>query len=190
MEDKLLLEKELEKQETITQTPEEKPEPKQAQPKPRQREKSAFSRDSFKQQSQSSSTIEKPNYDFIEELTPEEEKKVYKIERQKEEEKPKPKIKKLRLAIFSILTCICLIWGIYNVVEITNLQGQINEATQEYYQLNIPNYLAKLGTLDAASSYNDLFDTVPVDPVPPTTISKISNFFDRICNFIARLFGG
>lgn len=138
---------------------------------------------------QSDSVIEKPNYDFIEELTLEEEKKVYKVERG--EEKPKPKLfsKRLRLALFSLVSMVCLIWGIVNVVEITNLQDQINMATQEY-QLNLGNYLMKLGTLDTASSYNELFETTPAELVPPSSISHSSNWFDRICNFIAGLFGG
>lgn len=138
---------------------------------------------------QTPSIIEKPNYDFIEELTPEEQQKVYKVTREQQEAKPNKFSKRLRIALFGLVSTVCLIIGIVNVVEITNLQGQIGSATQEY-QLNLANYLTKLGTLDTASSYNELFETTPSQPLPPSSMPKLSNWFDRICNFIAGIFGG
>ncbi len=138
---------------------------------------------------QTSSVIEKPNYDFIETLSPEEEKKIYKIEKEEAKSKPRTFGKKLRAALFSLVVAVCGVWGIVNVVSITNLESEI-AAVNEVYQLNLINYLSKLGTLDTASNYNDLFETYPVTPSNPSQISPSSNWFDRICNFIAGLFGG
>ena len=138
---------------------------------------------------QASSIIEKPNYDFIEELSPEEEKKVYKIEKEQAKSKPNTFGKKLRAALFSLVVAVCGIWGIVNVVSITNLEAEI-AAVNEVYQLNLVNYLSKLGTLDTASNYNDLFETYPVTPNPPSQVAQSSNWFDRFCNFIGGLFGG
>ncbi len=138
---------------------------------------------------QVSSVIEKPNYDFIEELTPEEEQKVYKIEKEKVQEKPKMFGKRLRLALFSLVFAVCSIWGITNIISISNLQSEIS-AVNEVYQLNLANYLSKLGTLDTASNYNELFPTYPEAQNPPASVEKTSNWFDRICDFIAGIFGG
>ena len=135
------------------------------------------------------SIIEKPNYDFIESLTPDEEKKIYKIEKEQEKAKPNTFGKRLRAILFSLVVAVCGIWGIANVVSITNLESEIT-AVNEVYQLNLINYLSKLGTLDSASNYNDLFETHPVKPNSPSQIASSSNWFDRICNFIAGLFGG
>lgn len=205
MEERMLLEKEkiVEPEKEVAL---DKPIQKQEQARSKREIKNAFSSKTFPvletaepevekkpqvepQQEQSSSVIEKPNYDFIEELSPEEEKKVYKIERGEEKPKSQTFRKRLRLTLFSLVSMVCLVWGIVNVIEITNLQGQINMATQEY-QLNLGNYLAKLGTLDTASSYNELFETTPEELLPPSSVAKSSNWFDRICNFIAGLFGG
>lgn len=133
--------------------------------------------------------VEKPNYDFIEQLTPEEEEKVYKIEK----DKPKPKSssfgKKLRAALFALIVSVCGVWGIVNIVEITNLESQI-AATSTEYNLSLEKYLWYLSQLDQASAKNDLFDTYPSTLQAPSSIEKQSNWFDRLCNFIARLFGG
>ena len=136
-----------------------------------------------------SSIIEKPNYDYIEELTPEEEQKVYKIEKEKQTAKPKYARKRLRIALFSLVLSVCSIWGIINIISISNLQSQISAVT-ETYQLNLFNYLSKLATLDTASNYNELFPTYPEAQNPPASVEKSSNWFDRFCDFIAGLFGG
>lgn len=139
--------------------------------------------------SQKSLVIEKPNYDFIESLSPEEEKKVYKIDRKRAEEKPSTFAKRLRTALFALVVGVCSIWGIINIVDIANLQSEIS-AVSEQYKINLANYLLKLGTIDSANSYNELFETYPETPSAPSSIAKQSNWFDRLCNFIARLFGG
>lgn len=141
------------------------------------------------QQQSFPSVVEKPNYDFMETLTPEEEKVVYHIGKETSAKKPTSFGKRLRVALFSLVLMVGSVWGLVNVVTITNLQADISIAS-ELYQLNLANYLAKLGTLDSASSYDELFETYPVEPEIPTQIAKSSNWFDRLCNFIAGLFGG
>ena len=167
---------------------------------PKHIEVNAFSSTAFKepevqeteiqeQTKESSQIIEKPNYDFIESLSAEEEAKVYKLEKEKAKPQPKKRLKKLRTALFSLVIAVCSIWGIYNVATITTLNNSIASLTATY-ELNLANYLFKLGTLDAASNYNDLFETYSVEQVPPAQVAKSSNWFDRICNFIAGIFGG
>ena len=174
-----------------------------AQPKPQSqiKTKNVFSSTTFetekpekheieeKKDVQSSSIIEKPNYDFIENLSPEEEQKIYKIEKEEAKDKPRHAPKRLRALILGLVLSVCSIWGIYNIVTITNLQAEI-EAANELYQLNLANYLSKLGSLDSASNYNELFETFPEAHNPPASVEKSSNWFDRICDFIAGLFGG
>lgn len=141
----------------------------------------------------SSSIIEKPNYDFIEPLTPAQEEKIFKIERQ-EKEATKPKIngKRLRMAIFSILLAVFGVWGIANVAKIDLLQQSYNALYEQYYNINLPNYLKNLGQLDAVNQGNmdNLFETIPEEAVPPATVEKKSNWFDRLCEFLVGLFGG
>lgn len=140
-----------------------------------------------------SSIIEKPNYDFIEPLTSEQEERIFKIEREKKTDtKPKFNGKRMRIAIFSILLAVFGVWGIVNVAKIDLLQQSYNALYEQYYNINLPNYLKNLGQLDAVNQSNmdNLFETIPEETVPPATIDKKSNWFDRICEFLVGLFGG
>ena len=178
-----------EKEETIeAQTEvEQKIEPKEERKKQR-----FFSSSTFKKQSKESSIIEKPNYDFSEELPPEKEEKIFKIEKVKEEAKPKFNGKKLRIALFSLCMAVFTIWGVANVVKIDIMQHKFDVLYNEYYNINLPNYLKNLAQLDAVNESNmdNLFETIPEEKVPPQTIEKKSNWFDRICEFLVGLFGG
>ena len=137
-----------------------------------------------------SENIIKPNYDFIEELTEEEQQKVYKIGRQKQESKSASKLAtRLKMAVFSLVISVCTIWGIVNLVDIASLNNQI-AGVSEIYELNLASYLSKLATLDTASNYNELFPTYPNEPSSPSQIAASNNWFNRICDFISGLFGG
>lgn len=175
MEDRVtLLEKETKKEEKAAPAPEAKPK-KQVRTEPKNVDRS--------------SAIEKPNYDFIEELSEEEQKVIYKIEKDKPQKTKKKKNTRLRLALFSLVTCVCLSFGIYNIVDYFNVTNELNAVTEQYY-LSLGNYLSKLATLDTASNYRELFETYPETPSLPSSVAKSSNWFDRICDFLARLFGG
>lgn len=134
------------------------------------------------QHTQSSSVIEKPNYDFIEPLSKKDQKKIFKIERKKEKKATSPLLKKIKIAVFVLLIGVLGSWTVYNAVELSNVAYQ--------YNLKLDQYLLKLGTLDSASNANDLFPTYPKDSGNASSIGQQSNWFDRFCNFIGGIFGG
>ena len=130
-----------------------------------------------------SSVIETPNYDFIEPLNEQQQEKIFKIEKEKKEKKQaSPLLKKLKIIVFSLLFAVLGSWTIYNAVELSNVVTE--------YNLKLDQYLTKLGSLDSASGLNDLFPTYPEEEQDATSIGKKSNWFDRLCNFIAGIFGG
>ncbi len=132
---------------------------------------------------ESSSVIETPNYDFIEPLSEQQEQKIFKIRKEnKEKSKASPLLKKLKIIVFSLLFAVLGSWTVYNAVELSNVVTE--------YNLKLDQYLIKLGTLDSASGMNDLFPTYPEEENEASSIGKKSNWFDRLCNFIAGIFGG
>ena len=130
----------------------------------------------------SSSVIETPNYDFIEPLSEAEQKKIFKIERQKRKKATSPLLKKIKIVVFALLFAVLGSWTVYNAVELSNIVTE--------YSLKLDQYLLKLGTLDSASNANDLFPTYPEGQTGASGFEKQSNWFDRFCNFIAGIFGG
>lgn len=140
-----------------------------------------------------SSIVEKPNYDFIEPLTSEEAEKIYKIEKQEKAEGKSSKFgKRLRIALFSLVMAVCGIWGIANIVNINTVKAELDSLSNIYYNINLPSYLRNLTQLDAVNQDNmeNLFQTIPEEAQPPTQIEAKSNWFDRLCEFLAGLFGG
>lgn len=136
--------------------------------------------------------IETPNYDMIETLSPEQRKKIFKIEENvKSESEAKAKPNRFKIIMFSILFAIFGIWGIVNIATLDNISSSISEITAEY-NMNLASYLNNLHTLDGTSAENmeNLFETIPKDDFPPNSIGEQSNWFDRFCNFISGLFGG
>ena len=110
------------------------------------------------------------------------------LSEEKQEKKRKWSIKSI---VFAILFAIFGIWGIVNISTIDSLNNQIQLAN-ETYNLNLANYLKNLTALDTANQENmeNLFEVIPTDSLPPTSIGEQSNWFDRFCNFLAGLFGG
>ncbi len=135
-------------------------------------------------ESKSSSVIEKPNYDFIETLSNKEREKVFVFSEEKPENKPKVKKIKFKYLIISLLFALFGVWGIVNIATLDSLTNQ--------YSINLATYLNNLHNLDATNSQNmeNLFETIPDESLPPSTIGEKSNWFDRFCNFLAGLFGG
>lgn len=136
--------------------------------------------------------IETPNYDMIETLSPEQRKKIFKIEENvKSGSEAKAKPNRFKIIMFSILFAIFGIWGIVNIATLDNISSSLSEITAEY-NMNLASYLNNLHTLDGTSAENmeNLFETIPKDDFPPNSIGEQSNWFDRFCNFISGLFGG
>ncbi len=130
------------------------------------------------------SVIETPNYDLMETLSEAQEEKVFKVEKNqpKAERRISPLMKKIKIGIMVLLIGVFGSWTIYNAVELSQVVTE--------YNLKLDQYLLKLGTLDSASGMNDLFPTYPEDFNKASSIEKKSNWFDRLCDFIAGIFGG
>ena len=135
--------------------------------------------------------IEKPNYDFIESLTDAQREKIFIKSDDELQSDAKPKPNKFKKALICILFAIFGVWGITNIAMIDNINGQISQLASEY-NMNLISYLNNINNLDATNSKNmeNLFETIPSEQTPPTTIGEKSNWFDRFCNFISGLFGG
>lgn len=113
---------------------------------------------------------------------------------------------------FNLLTSVfcCLIailggWVIGNAIEIASTNSQIVSeiGKGEEYQVNIIEYLSKIGKLDDNVSQSppnpedgSLFpieEIIPITPQPledTTAYEQESNWFDKICNWLKNLFGG
>lgn len=139
-----------------------------------------------------SSTVFTPNYDMMESLSEQQHEKIFGQQEQEsavvQERKRKWSIKSI---IFALLFAIFGIWGIVNISTMEQLGSQIEIAT-ETYNINLANYLKNLTALDTTNQENmeNLFEVIPSDTMPPTSIGETSNWFDRFCNFLAGLFGG
>ena len=140
-----------------------------------------------------SSTIFTPNYDLTESLSQEEREKIFGAEQEEKIEEKQEKKRKwsIKSIVFIILFAIFGIWGIVNISTIDSFNNQIQLAN-ETYNLNLANYLKNLTALDSTNQENmeNLFEVIPTDTLPPTSIGEQSNWFDRFCNFLAGLFGG
>lgn len=117
------------------------------------------------------------------------------------ENQKKPSLKlRLKLAICAfalVLTCLGG-WAIYNAVEIKTLTGEAQAKNAEYNinvmkvikttskldDLTNPNSITNLDELESAN----IVQIIPKEKVSPKTIEKQSNWFDRLCNWLSKLF--
>ena len=135
---------------------------------------------------QSVGVIEKPNYDLLEEN-----KKFVKLTRKSNEKKKSSK--KLSSKAAGIMLACAL--GASSVVCIANV-ALIDQMSASYfeigetYKVNLAKYLRKISNLDATKKSMEFLETYPEDILDAGDVGKFSNWFDRLCNFIAGLFGG
>ena len=139
-----------------------------------------------KMQQQSAGVIEKPNYDFLEEK-----KKIVKLTRRASEKKKSSK--KLSSKAAGIMLACAL--GASSVVCVANV-ALIDQMSASYfeisetYKVNLAKYLKKISNLDATKKSMQFLETYPEDILDAGDVGQFSNWFDRLCNFIAGLFGG
>ena len=138
--------------------------------------------------------IDTPNYDLIEELTPEEREAIKEAEEKPEEESFEAKRKKrIRIRIASIAMAVIgfmsLSWTAYNIASIASVNTQITAVATEY-SINIAKYALKIKALDGLNNGNELIETYPEELQDKTEIIPQSNWFDRFCNWLSRIFGG
>lgn len=126
--------------------------------------------------------IEKPNYDLIEENP-----KIVKI---KSKTKTKKSITKKTAAI--VLSCALGVTGIItvaNAIAIDQMQSSFSQI-ETTYNLKLREYLQHITELDGTKMGSEVIETYPDETKNAGDLGTKSNWFDRLCNFIARLFGG
>ena len=118
--------------------------------------------------------IEKPNYDFI----------------AKSNKKEKPRRKgKLKTIVLACALAICSVLCVSGAVMCDQLNNNYLEL-QDTYDLNLRSYLSNINKLNITNQGLEFLETYPEELNTPSSIGKTSNWFDRIANFIAGLFGG
>ena len=118
--------------------------------------------------------IEKPNYDFI----------------AKSNKKEKPKRKgKLKTIVLACALAICSVLCVSGAVMCDQLNNNYLEL-QDTYDLNLRTYLSNINKLNITNQGLEFLETYPEELNAPSDIGKTSNWFDRLANFIAGLFGG
>ena len=118
--------------------------------------------------------IEKPNYDFI----------------AKSNKKEKPKRKgKLKTIVLTCALAICSVLCVSGAVMCDQLNNNYLEL-QDTYDLNLRTYLSNINKLNITNQGLEFLETYPEELNAPSDIGKTSNWFDRLANFIAGLFGG
>ena len=117
---------------------------------------------------------EKPNYDFI----------------AKSNKKEKPKRKgKLKTIVLACALAVCSVLCVSGAVMCDQLNNNYLEL-QDTYDLNLRSYLSNINKLNITNQGLEFLETYPEELNTPSSIGKTSNWFDRIANFIAGLFGG
>ena len=118
--------------------------------------------------------IEKPNYDFI----------------AKSNKKEKPKRKGgLKTIVLACALAICSVLCVSGAVMCDQLNNNYLEL-QDTYDLNLRTYLSNINKLNITNQGLEFLETYPEELNAPSDIGKTSNWFDRLANFIAGLFGG
>ena len=135
------------------------------------------------------------------------EKETFVVERKAE--KPKFQLKrKAKVWLVSIAIIFAMLGGlsIYNAVHISNLNRQIEQTTTSINNINndIKQVVKNIDVLTDEDNVLDKADEIGLKEVPEEDRVTIqlnpknevkqyesqTNFFDKICNFFRRLFGG
>ncbi len=116
--------------------------------------------------------IEKPNYDFIAKSNKKEKKKG-----------------KLKTIVLACALAICSVLCVSGAVMCDQLNNNYLEL-QDTYDLNLRSYLSNINKLNITNQGLEFLETYPEELNTPSSIGETTNWFDRIANFIAGLFGG
>lgn len=127
--------------------------------------------------------IEKPNYDLIEQP-----KKVLKIKKAKPERAQRKKSKLAGILLACTLGASAIVC-IVNCNLIENMNSNLYQI-EEGYQLRLGKYMRDIANLDGTKKSMEFLDTYPDKQLSAADQGEKSNWFDRLCNFIAGLFGG
>ncbi len=126
--------------------------------------------------------IEKPNYDLIGNN-----KKIIRLKSNQKTQKPKSK--KVASIILACALGVCSVICVTNTIIIDQMQSSYIEIDKSY-NFKLGQYFKNIYNLDSAKNGTEMIETYPEETRPAGDLGQKSNWFDRICNFIARLFGG
>ena len=131
-------------------------------------------------------TIEKPNFDLMEEN-----KSVVRLFKRHKMETKQKKKKASKVGAIA-LTCALAGAGIVcvaNTIIIDNMNKSLLQI-DETYRLNLQKYLKEITKLDQTNKSLEFLDTYPDDLLDAGEIGEKSNWFDKLCNFFGGIFGG
>lgn len=111
------------------------------------------------------------------------------------------KSKKFRFKLiaisYALVLALCVGWTIGNAIAINN-QASALEITTTNYELSLKKYVMKLSQLDGIEITDEIDEFSPItsaielQPLPlaePSEYSMSSNWFDKLCNWLSKLFG-
>ncbi len=128
--------------------------------------------------------IEKPNYDLLEENQ-----KIVKLKKNTKEKKKKKVSKKFAGFAIALTLAVSGIICVVNTILIDNYSAQFFQI-EDKYNFNLLSYLRNIYNLDTTKESMELFDTYPEEVLDAGEQNQQTNWFDRICNFFGKLFGG
>lgn len=151
----------------------------------------AKEREMKRQMAQKEKAVVSPNYDLIKEISPEKRKKIYKIQKIEPSEKAKPFSfnKKLKIILFSLIFFVAGAFCLTSGIQLIDASSSLS-ISQTTYEANVLKLIKKIHKIDNSNTALELIDTYPSEIEEPSSISKDTNWFDKICNFISGLFGG
>lgn len=130
----------------------------------------------------SQNVIEKPNYDLIEEN-----RKVIKLKQS--DKKKKTNSKKVAGIVMACTLGASALVCVTNTIIIDNMSSNFTQI-DETYKMNLKKYLKHIYDLDTTKKSMEMIETYPEDMLDAGDLGKVSNWFDRLCNFIVGMFGG
>ena len=130
----------------------------------------------------SQNVIEKPNYDLIEEN-----RKVIKLKQS--DKKKKTNSKKVAGIVMACTLGASALVCVTNTIIIDNMSSNFTRI-DETYKMNLKKYLKHIYDLDTTKKSMEMIETYPEDTLDAGDLGKVSNWFDRLCNFIGGMFGG
>ena len=152
-----------------------------------EKEKEELIKQQYEEKKQEEKVIEKPNYDLIETN-----KKVLKLSKKQEQKlqtKPRKRGKKFKIAL-TVGLAISAILCLTNITLLDNYSNTLSNLETEFYEVNLPKYLKNIANLDTTQKSMEFLETYPEEMNDAGDLGEKSNWFDKFCNFISRLFGG
>lgn len=125
---------------------------------------------------------------------------VEQIKIEAETQQKPTKSKKFRYKLiaigYALVLAICIGWTIGNAIAINNQAGALTTASTSY-EINVVKYTMKIAQLDgievsdSADEFSPITSGFELQPEPlqhPTDYTTSTNWFDKLCNWLSKLF--